>query len=65
MSSIFGGGKPKALPAPEKPQKSEEVRRVVEDAGEAKKDERKRRPPGRKSTVFAGIDNALKERLGK
>lgn len=58
-----GGGVPK-LKAPEPAPKAQETRRVVEAAGEERKKERKRKPPGRKSTIFAGIDKALKDRLG-
>jgi hypothetical protein len=53
-----GGGSPD-LPPVEKPV---ETRRVVERAGEAKEAERKRVPPGRKSTMFAGIEKMLTDR---
>lgn len=58
-----GGGGPK-IKSPAKPAKQEEVRKVVETAGEAKKTERKRIPPGRKSTMFGGIEKELVKRLG-
>ncbi len=63
LIAFSGGGGPKT-PSVEKQQKSEEPRRIVETAGEAKKGERKRIPPGRSGNVFAGIDKALTDRLG-
>ena len=54
ISFSVGGGAPKT-PAVETQQKSEEPRRIVETAGDAKKTERKRVPPGRSGNVFAGI----------
>ncbi len=59
-----GGGSPKPPKAPEKPAKQEEVRRVIESAGESRKQEQKRIPPGRRATIFAGIKKKLEERLG-
>jgi hypothetical protein len=59
-----GGGTPKPPPAPEKPVKQEEVRRVIETAGEARATERKRIPPGRKSVIGFGIESQLKKKLG-
>ena len=60
-----GGGGSKKLPPVEKPVKAEETRRIVEAAGQERQAERKRIPPGRKATMFAGIEKMLKERLGK
>ena len=59
-----GGGAPKPPPPPpvEKPV---ETRRIVEQAGVEREAERKRVPPGRKATMFAGIEKMLKDRLGK
>jgi len=69
MSSLFGGGssKPKPpKPAPEPQRPKEESRRIVEGADKARQDEvRKRIPPGRKATLFAGLEKALKDRLGQ
>ena len=59
-----GGGSPKPPPAPEKPVKQDETRRVVKSAGEARKQERKRIPPGRKALMYAGMEKELKKRLG-
>ena len=59
----FGGGG--GTPDPPPVEKPVETRRVVEQAGEARESERKRVPPGRKSTMFAGIEKMLKDRLGK
>jgi hypothetical protein len=63
----FGGsgGTPSTPDSPAKPAKQAEVRRVVESAGEARKQERKRVPPGRKSTIFGGITKELENRLGR
>lgn len=59
-----GGGAPKPPPPPpvEKPV---ETRRIVEQAGVEREAEHKRVPPGRKATMFAGIEKMLKDRLGK
>lgn len=59
-----GGGAPK-IKAPEKPVKQQEVRRIVEDAGAAREQERKRIPPGKQATMFGGVEKLLKNRLGK
>lgn len=59
-----GGGDTPKLKAPEPEPKAKETRRVVEAAGEERREERKRKPPGRKATIFAGIDKTLKEKLG-
>lgn len=59
----FGGGG--GTPDPPPVEKPVETRRVVERAGEARESERKRVPPGRKATMFAGIEKMLKDRLGK
>lgn len=61
---MFGGGAP-SIKAPEKPAKQEEVRRIVEDAGSARREERRRIPPGRQATMFGGVEKLLKDRLGK
>lgn len=63
---FFGGGgkKPKAPPAPPAPVKQAEVRRVEERATDARNEERKRRPPGRKATLKFGIEKELTKRLG-
>jgi hypothetical protein len=60
-----GGGTPSPPKAPETPVKQEEVRRVVQDAGAAKADERKRVPAGKQATMFGGIEKQLKAKLGK
>ena len=59
----FGGGG--GTPDPPPVEKPVETRRVVEAAGEEREAERKRVPPGRKATMFAGIEKMLKDRLGK
>ena len=69
-NSIFAryfnrGGGSKKLPPVEKPVKADETRRIVESAGKERQAERKRVPPGRKATIFAGIEKALKDRLGE
>lgn len=61
---FFGGGSAPKIKAPEKPVKQEEVRRIDQSAEEARGQERKRIPPGRKSTMFAGIKKELEKRLG-
>ena len=61
----FGGGSAPKIKSPEKPAKQEEVRRIVEGAGDARKDERRRIPPGRQATMFGGIEKLLTDRLGK
>jgi hypothetical protein len=61
---FFGGGGG-SVPDPPPVEKPVETRRIVEQAGEEREAERKRVPPGRKATVFAGIEKMLKERLGK
>ena len=60
----FGGGGGPKTPSVEKQQKSEEPRRIVETAGDAKKTERKRVPPGRSGNIYAGQQKALTDRLG-
>lgn len=59
----FGGGG--GAPDPPPVEKPVETRRIVERAGEEREDERKRIPPGRKATMFSGIEKMLKDRLGK
>lgn len=61
----FGGGGGASVPDPPPVEKPVETRRVVEAAGEEREAERKRVPPGRKATMFAGIEKMLKDRLGK
>jgi len=68
MSSIFGGGssKPKPKPVEQKKQVPRETQRIVDGAeGERKRETRRRIPAGRKSTFYAGIEKALKQRLGQ
>jgi len=60
----FGGGGG-SVPDPPPVEKPVETRRIVEQAGEEREAERKRVPPGRKATMFAGIEKMLKDRLGK
>lgn len=60
---FFGGGGGK-IKSPEKPVKQEETRRIEESAGEERKAERRRVPPGRKSTLKFGIQKELEKRLG-
>jgi len=52
-----GGGSPK-MPEPE----PVETKHVEEYAGEEELKARKRKPPGRKATIFTGIQKALEER---
>ena len=59
-----GGGKPKKPKAPVEEAKTTEVRRIDDSAGEARKDERRRIPGGRKSTLKFGIQKTLSDRLG-
>lgn len=59
----FGGGG--GVPDPPPVEKPVETRRVVEAAGEVREQERKRVPPGRKATMFAGIEKMLTDRLGR
>jgi len=59
-----GGGSTPKLKAPAEQQKTQEVRRIEESAGEARKESRKRVPPGRKSTIQFGIQKVLNEYLG-
>ncbi len=65
MARFFsgGGGSPK-IKTPEKPAKQEETRRIEESAGEERKAERRRVPPGRKATLKYGIQRELEKRLG-
>ena len=63
LLKYFGGGG--GSPDPPPVEKPVETRRVVERAGEEREAERKRVPPGRKATMFAGIEKMLKDRLGK
>ncbi len=63
LYKFFGGGG--GTPDPPPVEKPVETRRIVEKAGEEREAERKRVPPGRKATQFAGIEKALKERLGR
>lgn len=60
----FGGGGG-GTPDPPPVEKPVETRRIVESAGEEREAERKRVPPGRRATQFAGIEKMLKERLGQ
>jgi len=60
----FGGGGG-STPDPPPVEKPIETRRVIERAGEEREAERKRVPPGRKATMFAGIEKMLKNQLGK
>lgn len=61
---FFGGGSAPKISPPPKPEKQQEVRRIVENAGEARRDEQRRIPPGREATMFAGIEKQLKAKLG-
>lgn len=61
----FGGGGGGSPPDPPPVEKPIETRRVVEQAGKEREAERKRIPPGRKATMFAGIEKMLTDRLGK
>jgi hypothetical protein len=61
---FFGGSGGPKIKSPEKPAKQAEVRQIVEDAGGARRDERRRIPPGKKSTMFGGIQKELEKRLG-
>jgi hypothetical protein len=61
----FSGGSAPKIKAPEKPAKQEEVRRIDQSAEDERGRERKRIPPGRKSTLFSGIEKMLKAKLGK
>ncbi len=61
---FFGGGGGPKIKSPEKPAKQQEVRRVEESAGRERDAERRRIPPGRKSTLKFGIQKTLTERLG-
>ena len=63
LLKFFGGGGG-GTPDPPPVEKPVETRRIVERAGEEREQERKRVPPGRKATMFAGIEKMLKERLG-
>jgi len=65
LNRVFFGGGGGSPPDPPPVEKPVETRRVVERAGEARESERKRVPPGRKATMFAGIEKMLKDRLGK
>jgi hypothetical protein len=64
FARFFGGGGGPSIKSPEKPAKQAEVRQIVEGAGEARRDERKRIPPGKQSVMFAGITKELEKRLG-
>ncbi len=59
-----GGGSAPKIRAPEKPAKQQEVRRIEDSAGAERDKERKRIPPGRKSTLKYGIQKTLTDRLG-
>lgn len=64
MLIAFSGGGGPSTPKVAEVQKQDEPRRIVETAGEAKKTERKRVPPGRTATMFSGISKELEKRLG-
>lgn len=60
------GGKPSSPKLPE-PKQIEEVQKVEDDASEEQKREKRRisMSEGKQSTLIAGIQNALKSRLGE
>lgn len=61
-------GLPKAPSGPKipEPQKIEEVEKIEESEGEVKRKQRKSiADTGRQTNILAGIQNALKKRLGE
>ena len=66
MSGIFDfGGRPKPK-LPPQPEPVEDIEVIEEEAGEARRRERKKLlTGGRRGTILSGIAAALKKRLGE